>query len=114
MKDMTAASKTAVGLARGTVPFDAAQAKTALQVYIDAADKMPTLFPPGSDTGAVKTSAAPAIWTDMAGFKADAAKLGADAKAGLAATDAASFAAVFKTINMDCSACHGKYRLSTR
>src|SRR5580704_3997212 len=88
MKGVQAATKDGVGLSRGTVPFDAAKAKAVLQVYIDASAKLPTLFPAGSDTDP-KSTAAPKIWTDMAGFKAAAATFGADAKAGLAATDTA-------------------------
>ena len=110
MKGVQAATKDGVGLSRGTVPFDAAKAKAVLQVYIDASAKLPTLFPAGSDTDP-KSTAAPKIWTDMAGFKTAAAGFGADAKAGLAATDTASFNAAFTKITADCTACHGSYRV---
>ena len=73
----------------------------------------PTLFPPGSDTGG-NTKAAPAIWTDMDGFKKDAValstageKLATAAKAG----DATAVAAAFKEIGEACGACHKAYRL---
>jgi cytochrome c556 len=72
----------------------------------------PTLFPAGSDTG--KTKAAPAIWTDMAGFeKASMAlstageTLATAAKAG----DATAVAAAFKEMGEACGACHKAYRL---
>ena len=110
MKGVQAATKDGVGLSRGTVPFDAAKAKSVTQVYIDAAAKLPTLFPKGSETGS-KTTADPKIWTDMAGFKLADAKFGTDAKAAQAATDQASFATAFGEITKDCSACHGAYRL---
>lgn len=109
MKNVQAATKDGIGLSRGAVPFDAAKAKAVLQVYIDAAAKLPGLFPPGSNTG-VKNAASPKIWTDMAGFKAAAATFGADAKAALSATDTASFTPAFTKITKDCGACHGAYR----
>ena len=72
----------------------------------------PTMFPPGTDTG--KTKAAPAIWTDRAGFEKDAqalsaagGKLAEAAKAG----DATAVAAAFKEIGEACGACHKEYRL---
>jgi cytochrome c556 len=72
----------------------------------------PTLFPPGTDTG--DTKAAPAIWTDRAGFEKDAKtlsaageKLAVAAKAG----DETAVAAAFKEIGEACGACHKDYRL---
>jgi cytochrome c556 len=112
MKGVQAATKDALPLSRGTVPFDAAKTKEVLQVYIDASAKLPSLFPAGTETGGnPPTAAAPKIWTDMPGFKASAAALGADAKTGLAATDTASFKAAFTKITADCAACHTNYRL---
>ena len=57
MKGVAGATKTAVGMAKGETPYDDAKAKQVLQVYVDAAAKMPTLFPPGSDKG--ETTASP-------------------------------------------------------
>lgn len=72
----------------------------------------PTLFPAGSDKG--DTKAAPAIWTDNAGFQKDAEALSAAggalataAKAG----DATAVAAAFKDVGAACGACHKDYRL---
>jgi cytochrome c556 len=110
MKNVQAATKDGIGLSRGATPFDAAKAKAVLQVYIDASAKLPTLFPAGSDKGA-KNAADPKIWSDNAGFKAEAAKFGADAKAALAATDTDSFKTAFGKITADCTSCHGTYRL---
>ena len=110
MKNVQAATKDGAGLARGAVPFDAAKVKAVLNVYIDASAKLPGLFPVGSDKGA-KNSADPKIWSDTAGFKAEAAKFGADAKAGLTAADADSFKVAFTKITADCTSCHGTYRL---
>jgi cytochrome c556 len=72
----------------------------------------PTLFPAGSDKG--DTKAAPAIWTDRAGFEKAAMalstsgeKLAVAAKAG----DETAVAAAFKEMGDACGACHKDYRL---
>ena len=72
----------------------------------------PTLFPAGTDKG--DTKAAPAIWTDQAGFQKDAMalsaageKLATAAKAG----DETAVAAAYKEIGDACGACHKDYRL---
>lgn len=110
MKNFQAATKDGVALQRGTVPFDAAKAKAVLSVYIDGADKLPGLFPQGTETGS-KTTADPKIWSDPAGFKAAAMKFSDDAKAAEKATDQASFATAFGEVVKDCGSCHGSYRV---
>jgi cytochrome c556 len=72
----------------------------------------PTLFPAGTDKG--DTKAAPAIWTDRAGFQKDAdalsaaaEKLATAAKAG----DETAVAAAYKGVGEACGACHHDYRL---
>jgi cytochrome c556 len=110
MKGVQAATKDANGLAKGTTPWDAAKAKATAQVYIDAAAKLPTLFPKGSETGN-KTAADPKIWSDTAGFKLAAAKFGTDGKALAAAPDQAAYATAFADVLKDCTACHGTYRV---
>ena len=114
MKGIAAATKSAAGYAKGETPFDAAKVKALLQVYVDGAAKLPTLFPDDSKTGGSSndpTTASPKIWEDMAGFKTTAAKLSADATAAMAATDTASFAKAFGTVTSNCNACHGTYRV---
>ncbi len=72
----------------------------------------PTLFPEGSDKGTTK--AAPAIWTDMDGFKKDAMALSAAGEAlatAAKAGDETAVAAAFKQIGDACGACHKEYRL---
>jgi cytochrome c556 len=112
MKNNNNASRVLGGMARGTAPFDAAAAKAQLQMIVDGVAKLPTLFPAGSDqgTGTTKTLALPTVWSDTAGFKTAAAKLGSDAQAAMAATDQASFATAFQTVQADCGACHKTYR----
>src|SRR5262249_32375190 len=62
-------------MAKGETPFDAAAVLTALQGLKANDEKLDidALFPAGSDKG--DTKASPQIWQDMAGFKADEAKL---------------------------------------
>jgi cytochrome c556 len=111
MKSMAEATKTGAALAKGDMPFDAAKASGVLEVYIDVSQKLPTLFPEDSKTGG-DTTASPKIWEDMAGFKATAAKIGAEAKAAQATSvDQASFASNFGEVTKNCGACHGTYRI---
>jgi cytochrome c556 len=72
----------------------------------------PTFFPEGSDKG--NTKAAPAIWTDMEGFKKDATALSVAGEAlatAAKAGDETAVAAAFKQIGDACGACHKEYRL---
>lgn len=98
----------ALSAAGSAATFDAATAKAPAQTLIDNAAKIPTLYAPGSETG--DPEALPVIWTDQAGFKAAAAKLGTDAAALQAATDQAGFASALKTVQGDCGGCHKVYR----
>ena len=98
----------ALSAAAAAPAFDAASAKAPAQTLIDNAGKIPALFAPGSETA--DQGAAPAVFTDQAGFKAAAAKLGTDATALQAATDQASFATALKMVQGDCGGCHKAYR----
>jgi cytochrome c556 len=98
-------------MVKGEAPFDLAKAKTIFATYADAASKLDGLFPPNSKTGD-KTTAAPKIWEDMAGFKAAAAKFGSQAKAaGAAVKDLNSFKAQFGEVQKNCGGCHQTYRV---
>jgi cytochrome c556 len=109
MKANGKATKAVVPIMKGAAPFNLETVQTALKTYIDAADKAPALFPPGSDKG--KTHALPAIWKNKSDFDAHFAKLGTDSKAALAAIkDEASFKANFPAVLKDCGACHKTYR----
>ena len=79
---------------------------------VEAAAKMPTLFPDDSKTGG-DTKALPAIWSDKADLTARYAyaKLGQDTTAALATIkDQASFAAAMPGIFKNYGGCHEKYR----
>ena len=93
-KGMGAATKEPAGMLKGA-PFDLKAVDAALDTYIDAAKKLPGLFPDDSKTGE-KTQALPAIWEHKEDFTARLAKFGADAAAAKAAiTDETSLKANF-------------------
>ena len=109
MKANGEATKPIVPMMKGQAPFDLATVQTALKTYLNAAEKMPALFPPDSKTG--DTNALPAIWDNKADVDARFKKLGEDATADLAAiTDEASFKATMPAIFKNCGGCHEKYR----
>jgi len=111
MKSMAGPMKDAVAVSKAPA-YDAAAAKTAMDALAEHMDKFITLFPKGSESGATKTGAGPTIWSDAAGFKAEAVKFSTDAKAAGAAKDTAGFAAAFKTVQADCGSCHKTYRVT--
>lgn len=111
MKQMAGPMKIAVGLSRGTGPYDAAAAKSAMDEIVAHTEKFQTLFPKGTEPGnGIKTQATAAIWSDAAGFKAANVKFIADAKLAGAAKDQEAFIAAFKSMQGDCGACHKVYR----
>jgi len=111
MKANSNQAKAGAAMVKGEAPFDLAKAKAIFATYADSASKLDGLFPPDSKTGD-KTTAAPKIWEDMAGFKAKLAKFGADAKAADAATkDLDSFKAQFGEVQKNCGGCHREYRV---
>jgi cytochrome c556 len=112
MKKNGAAAKVGVDFLRGTAIYDPVAAAGALKTIEDDLTAFPALFPAGSETG--DTAAGPAIWTDMDGFKAFAAKTAADAKAASASAPGGvnAFKTAFMAVASDCQACHEKYRKS--
>ena len=96
----------------GEAHFDPAAVQASLKTMVEAAAKMPTLFPDDSKTGG-DTKALPAIWSDKADLTARYAyaKLGQDTTAALATIkDQASFAAAMPGIFKNYGGCHEKYR----
>lgn len=75
--------------------------------------KFETMFPAGSDKG--ETKAAPAIWTDRAGFD-QASKVSIDAAERLAqlakAGDTAGLMNQYRQLGGSCGACHRKFTTS--
>ena len=110
MKEVGAQTKTGGGMAKGEAPYDQGKAQTIFSTYVDAAGKMPTLFPDNSKTGG-ETAALPTIWENMADFKGKFDKFGADAKAAQCAVkDLDTFKAAFGGITKNCGGCHETYR----
>jgi cytochrome c556 len=110
-------AKIAGAMIKGEQPFDIAAAHKIFATFQDAAAKMPGLYPDGSQSEANSPaaddfSAKPAVWENMADFKARFVKFGDDAKAADASvTDLDSFKAAMGNIGKnDCGGCHEQYR----
>lgn len=111
MKSVGDATRSGVRMLRGEAPFDVDTAHETFAVYIDAAERMPGLFPDGTQTGG-DTEAAPAIWEDKAGFDALFVEFGARSASGReATTDQATFQAAFGTATQSCRTCHEQFRV---
>ncbi len=112
MKDMGGQARTLTQMARGQAPYDAAAATAAFTKIRDNAKAIPALFTAPPKPGE-KTRAAPAIWTDMAGFKAAAAKLEADAAAAIPAAGGgqAALGPLLQNVGADCNSCHEAFQL---
>jgi cytochrome c556 len=108
MKANGEATQPIVAILKGG-PFDLAVVQNALKTYINAAEKMPALFPPDSKTG--DTHALPAVWDNQADIDARFAKFKDDATAALASIkDVDSFKANMPGIFKNCGGCHELYR----
>jgi cytochrome c556 len=104
-------AKLGSNMAKGEAPFDVTKAKQIFATFMDAANKMPNLFPESSKTGR-ETAAAPEIWQHMDDVKARFAKFAADSKkAQESVTDLDSFKAAFRAVGQNCQECHERYRL---
>ena len=117
MKANGAQAKIASDMIKGDKPFDMAAAHKIFATFQDAATKMPTLFPDSTKSEANSSDAddfspKPAVWENMADFKARFAKLDSDAKAAEASVkDLDSFKAAMGNIGKnDCGGCHELYR----
>jgi len=111
MKNVGAVTKTGGQMAKGEVPYDQAKAQEMFVAYVDAAGKMPALFPENSKTGG-DTAALPAIWTGMGDFKTKFEKFGADSKAAQSSVkDLDSFKTTFGAVTKNCGGCHETYRV---
>ena len=98
-------------MAKGEAPFDARLAEVAFRTMNSVALGFGGQFPEGSETGA-ETRAAPAIWSDRAGFDAALAAYIADTNAAIAAEagDLEAMRTAFGTVAENCRSCHESYR----
>ena len=109
-KEVGAATRDPGQMLQGRQAFDLAKVKASLQLYVASAQRMPGLYPAGTEQGG-DTSASPKVWQTKADFDARFAQWGAASQAALAAiTDEASFKAEFPKIVQACGACHEVYR----
>ena len=82
------------------------------QVVIDWCRKIPTMFPPGTETGG-KTHALPAVWTERPAFEKKAANLLSHAeklKALALAGDTEGFKTQYAATGAVCDDCHKHFR----
>jgi cytochrome c556 len=112
MKKVGASMGALGAIAKGQKPYDAEAVKAALTTISTSAKAFPDQFPAGSETG-FESEAAPAIWQNMADFKAQSMKLSGDAEAILAAmpADQAAVGQAMQTLGASCGTCHQSYRL---
>jgi len=111
MKNNGRQDKIGSDMVRGRIAFDLTKAQHMFAAFLDAANKMPHLFPENSKTGG-DTNAAPEIWLHMEDFKARFAKLAAESKAAMESVkDRESFTAAYRSVNQTCDSCHERYRV---
>lgn len=109
MKDMGQQAEIGAAILKGQTPFDAAKAELIFQTFKKSMDGYAGLFPPGSDTGETKATAA--VWSDRAGFEAAVAKFNqAVADNAAKATTADGFKAAFAAAGEQCRACHQTFK----
>jgi cytochrome c556 len=110
MKTQNDQARVAVRMVRGEDPFDATKADAAFKAFLDTTEKFGTLFPENSKTG--DTKAAPAIWTDRAGFDAALAKFTKDVTDNRTKTKTLDdFKVAINAVGSNCGSCHEKYRV---
>ena len=114
MSDVGKNMKAIAAIMKGEVVFDGSAVKSAAELIAAHADKIPHLFPIGSNTK--PSEALPAIWHDWDGFT----RLGADLKSTAATLAVAAEAATapadvldeLKAVGATCKGCHEKFRLA--
>lgn len=112
MQNVGAATKAGAGMVKGEAEFNAVTAELVLRTMNTAALGMGELFPEGSEEGG-KTTAAPKIWEDRAGFTQAVAKFEADTASGIATkpADLDAFKTAFGAAAANCGTCHKEYRV---
>ena len=112
MKNVGASMGALGKMAKGELEFDAGTAQFALRVLNTASLGVGELFPEGSETGG-KTEAAPAIWSDPAGFNAEIVKFQTATGAGVASPPGSKedLGGVLGQVGGSCKSCHEGYRV---
>jgi len=115
MKGNNEGAKTAVAMMRGQMPYDAKKVEAAFAQWAETAQKLPGLFPEGSQTGG-DNRASPKIWLNKKDFDDKAAafaKAVADNRAK-AVESLDGLRAAIPVVGNACDDCHKEYRLSQR
>ncbi len=117
MKEVGGAMGALSKMAKGEMAFDATVALASFQKMNDVSKVYGDYFPAGSETGADSegkpTTAAPAIWTDMDGFKAKIAKFDTDTAAAIAAAPQSveALGPLLGSVGGNCASCHETFRV---
>jgi cytochrome c556 len=110
-----AAAAVAGGIMKDEIAYTPAIGKSVLSSLAVGAATFGDFFPEGSSDPA-RSSAAPKIWEDAAGFEAALAKFRGDTAAALAAggkdgpADKAAFVAAVQPVLANCRSCHEAFR----
>jgi cytochrome c556 len=115
MKGNDKGAELVVQMMQGKRPYDGKAVDAAFQQWADTAQKLPGLFPEGSQKGG-DNRASPKIWVNKKDFDAKAAAFGkavADNRAKATASLDGLRAAI-PVVGNACDACHKEYRLSKR
>jgi cytochrome c556 len=116
MSSNGAAAGVSVAMFRQELAYDPAVALLALRSLSASAAAFGDYFPEGSEDPA-RSRAAPAVWSDRAGFDAELAKFQAAAAAAVEAAgrdgppDLAAFQAAAGPVLETCRTCHETYQL---
>ncbi|GAB4360702.1 MAG: cytochrome c [Oricola sp.] len=111
-----AAAGVSGGMMKGEIAYNPAVAKAAIAALHASAMTFGDYFPEGSDMGA-DTTAAPKIWEDPDGFKAELAKFRSATDAAMQASgkdgpaDLDAFKAAVGPVLGTCKSCHEGYRV---
>lgn len=109
MKAIGEQTEVGAAMLKGQAPFDAAKAALIFSTYKEKMVGFDKLFPPGSDKGETKATAA--VWSDRAGFDAAIAKFDkAVADNASNATSADGFKAAFTAVAENCRSCHQSFK----
>lgn len=115
MSSVGAAAGLGGGMMKGGIDYTPAAGKAAIAAMRAASVSFGDYFPEGSESG--DTEAAPAIWSDRAGFDAEIAKFVAASEKAMAASgrpgpaDLDAFKAVFGPVLGSCKSCHEGFRV---
>jgi cytochrome c556 len=112
-----AAAAVAGGIMKDEIPYNPVVGKSVILAWAAVANSYGDFFPEGSVDPA-RSKAAPKIWEDAAGFKAELDKFKAAAAAAVEAAgkdgpaDKAAFAAAAGPVFDSCKTCHEGFRIA--